>query len=146
MAVHISRIRQLRHRCTIDEMDFAEGERAQGRHAEFFGQGVDARVFEELVPCGVHFGDGGVRLESPARGELVREVFARVEVFEHGGGGGEIVVGEGDGGGGGGGDGGGEEGGVFEEELVGAQGGGGGGGADGEGYDGGFEVAVTIVD
>lgn len=103
-------------------------------------------MFEELVARGVHFGDGRVRLERRAGGELVREVFARVEVFEHGGGGGEVVVREGDGGGGvRGGDGGGEEGGVFEQELVGAQGGGGGGGADGEGYDGGFEVAVTIV-
>lgn len=74
----------------------------------------------------------------------MREVLARVEVFEDGGGGGEVFVGEGYVGGGvGGGDGGGEEGGVLEEELVGAEGGWGSGWADGEGYNGGFEVAVT---
>lgn len=35
MAVHIPRIRQLRHRCTIHQMDLTQRKGAQGRHAEF---------------------------------------------------------------------------------------------------------------
>ena len=54
-------------------------------------------MFQQLLACVVHGGDGGVGLEC-AGGELVREVFTCVEIFEDGGGGGEVFVWEDDGG------------------------------------------------
>ena len=69
----------------------------------------------------------------------MREVFARVEVFQHGGGGFQVFGREGDGGVCGC-DGGGEVGGLGQEGLV--RGEGGGGRANLEGYYWGFEIAV----
>ena len=83
---------------------------------------------EELVAGGVDGGDGRVGLEA-AGGELVGEVFACVEVFEHGGDGDEVFIGEGDGGVGGC-DGGGEIRRLDQESLMGCEGGGFRGAAD----------------
>ena len=65
--------------------------RFEGRHGELFRERVYFGVFEELV-AGLVDGRGGrVGLEV-ARGELVRKVFASVEVFEEAGGRFEVVV------------------------------------------------------
>lgn len=67
-----------------DEVDFGVRERLEGRHGELFRQRVHFGVFEELVAGLVDGGGAGVSLER-AGGELVREVFACVEVFEEAG-------------------------------------------------------------
>ena len=84
MAVYISRVRQLGDGGRGDEVDLRVGERFEGRHGEFFGEGVHFGVFEELVAGLVDGRGGGVGLQT-SRGELVREVFACVEVFEEAG-------------------------------------------------------------
>lgn len=84
MAVHVSRVRQLGDGGGGDEVDFRVGERFEGRHGEFFGQCVYFGVLEELVAGLVDGRSGGVGLEIAGR-ELVREVFACVEVFEEAG-------------------------------------------------------------
>lgn len=53
-------------------------------HAEFLRQGVDFCVFQQLRAAVVDLRRRGIGFEGSA-GELVREVFARVEVFEHAG-------------------------------------------------------------
>ena len=67
-----------------DEVDLGVRERLEGRHGELFRQRVHFGVFEELVAGLVDGRGAGVRLER-AGGELVREVFACVEVFEEAG-------------------------------------------------------------
>ena len=84
MAIHIPRVRQLGDGGGGDQVDFRVGERFERRHGEFFGQGVHFGVFEELVAGLVDGRGGGVALQT-SRGEFVREVFARVEVFEEAG-------------------------------------------------------------
>jgi hypothetical protein len=49
---------------------------------ELLGQGVDARVLEQLVARVVDFGQGRVGLEGALAGDLAREVLARVEELE----------------------------------------------------------------
>lgn len=84
MAVHVPRVRQLGDGGGGDEVDLGVGERLQRRHGEFLREGVHLGVLEELVAGLVDGRGGGVGLEV-ARGQSVREVFARVEVFEEAG-------------------------------------------------------------
>lgn len=86
VAVHVAGVGELGDGGGGDEVDLGVGERFEGRHGEFFGQGVHFCVLEELVAGLVDGGGRGVGLEA-ARGEFVREVFACVEVFEEAGGG-----------------------------------------------------------
>ena len=79
-----------------DEVDFGVGEGFQVGHREAVGEGVDFGVAEELGARVVDGGRGGVRLQGSG-GELVGEVFARVEVFEEAGGCFEVFVFEVDG-------------------------------------------------
>lgn len=59
--------------------------------AEFFGQGVDFGVFEQLRASVIDGGRGGVHLQGSGTGPM-REIFARVEIFQEAAGGVEIVV------------------------------------------------------
>ena len=77
-------------------MDLGVREVFEGGEGEFLREGVDLGVLEEVGARGVEGGGRGVRLQGPA-GELVREVFARVEVFEEAGGRFEVLVDEVDG-------------------------------------------------
>lgn len=79
-----------------DEVDLGVGEGLEGGEGELLGEGVHFGVLEEVVARGVDGGDRRARFEA-ARGELVGEVFARVEVFEEAGCGFEVVVEEVDG-------------------------------------------------
>lgn len=96
MAIHIPRVRELGDGGGGDEVDLGVGERFEGGHGQLLRERVHLGVFEELVAGLVDGRGGGVRLEVP-RGEFVREVFARVEVFEEAGGGFQVVVFEVDG-------------------------------------------------
>lgn len=84
MAVDVSGVGELGDGGGGDEVDFGVGERLEGGHVEFLREGVHFGVFEELVAGLVDGGGGGVRLQA-AGGEFVREVFARVKVFEEAG-------------------------------------------------------------
>ena len=62
-------------------MDFRMREGFQGRQGEFFGQGVDFCVAEELVAGFVHAGEILCGFEGVCGGEFFGGVFACVEVF-----------------------------------------------------------------
>jgi hypothetical protein len=66
----------------VDAVDLGAREGAQGAHAEPVGEGVDARVLEELVARVVDGRRRRVVLEDALAGELLGEVLARVEEFE----------------------------------------------------------------
>ena len=96
VAVDVAGVRELGDGGGGDEVDLGVGEGFEGGHGEFFGEGVDFGVAEELAAVAVDGGGGGVVFEG-AGGELVGGVFARVEVFEEAGGRFEVVVFEVDG-------------------------------------------------
>ena len=79
-----------------DEVDLGVREVLERGEGELLRERVDLGVFEEVSSCGVEGGGCGVVLEAPG-GELVGEVFARVEVFEEAGGRFEVLVVEVDG-------------------------------------------------
>lgn len=78
----------------VDAVNLGAGQRLERRDAELFGEGIYARVLEELVARVVDGGQAGVGLECALAGELPGEVFARVEVFEEAADGVVVFVGE----------------------------------------------------
>jgi hypothetical protein len=78
----------------VDAVDFRAREAAETGDAKLFGNGVDARVLEELVARVVDLGDRGVVFQDALARELAREVLAGVEVFEEAAGGVEVFGGE----------------------------------------------------
>ena len=66
----------------VDAVDLGARECAQGADAELLGEGVDARVLEELVARVVDGRRRRVVLEDALAGELLGEVLARVEELE----------------------------------------------------------------
>lgn len=89
--VDVAGVRELGDGGGGHEVDLRVREGFQGRHGEFLRERVDFGVFEELGAGLVDGRGGGVGLEGSG-GEFVREVLARVEVFEEAGGRFEVVV------------------------------------------------------
>lgn len=89
--VHVAGVRELGDGGRGHEVDLGVRERLERGQGELLGQGVDLGVLEELAARLVQGRGRGVRFEGAGR-ELVREVLARVEVFEEARGRFEIVV------------------------------------------------------
>lgn len=89
--VDVAGVRELGDGGRGHEVDLGVRERLERGQGELLGQGVDLGVLEELAARLVQGRGGGVRFEGAGR-ELVREVLARVEVFEEARGRFEIVV------------------------------------------------------
>lgn len=89
--VDVAGVREFRDGGRGHEVDFRMREEFEGGQGEFFREGVDFCVFEELGARGVDGGRGRVGLQGSG-GELVGEVFACVEVFEEAGGGFDVGV------------------------------------------------------
>lgn len=79
--VHVAGVRELGDGGRGHEVDLGVRERLERGQGELLRQGVDLGVLEELAARLVQGRGGGVRFEGAGR-ELVREVLARVEVFE----------------------------------------------------------------
>lgn len=89
--VDVAGVRELGDGGRGHEVDLGVRERLERGQGELLGQGVDLGVLEELAARLVQGRGGGVRFEGAGR-ELVREVLARVEVFEEARGRFEVVV------------------------------------------------------
>jgi hypothetical protein len=76
----------------VDAVDLGGGERLEGAEAVALGEGVDARVLEQLVARVVDLGQAGVGLEDALAGDLAGEVLAGVEVLEEAADGVDVVV------------------------------------------------------
>lgn len=82
VGVHVAGVGELAPGRRVDAVDLGRGELLEELHAELLGEGVDARVAQEVVARVVEPGHAGVVLELALPGDLAREVLARVEELE----------------------------------------------------------------
>jgi hypothetical protein len=94
MRVDVAGVGDLALRGGVDAVDLGGGEGAQDGEAEGLGEGVDARVLEQLVAGLVDVGRRGVGLEISRARDLPREVVPRVQELEETPDGVEVLVDE----------------------------------------------------
>lgn len=92
--VHVASVRDLALGGRVDTVDLAARKILEVGETKLLGDGVHARVLEELVAREVDLGDGGVLLERALARNLLGEVIACVQELEKAPHGVDVIVGK----------------------------------------------------